>query len=42
MSTVTVSSGSSYDVSSGQTGTDDIVLSGGSMFVLSGEERRAP
>jgi len=35
MSTVTVSHGSSYSVSAGGTDNHDIVLSGGSMFVLS-------
>jgi len=36
MSTVTVSKGSSYSVSSGQTDISDTVLSGGTMFILSG------
>ena len=36
MSTVTVSKGSSYSVPSGQTDTSDTVLSGGTMFILSG------
>ena len=38
MSTVTVSKGSSYSVPSGQTDTSDTVLSGGTMFILSGGE----